>query len=131
MRQLPECQIDLAQDFFPSALAAFVSTPIERECPEPGVPLEHTFVSCGEVEMSNPNNRHVVPDGNGGWDVVAPGAERVSGHFPTQDEAYDRAREIVTHRGGGEVVIHDRHGRIRNSNTIGRPDPDPPRDTRH
>jgi hypothetical protein len=82
--------------------------------------------------MSNPNNRHVVPDPEGGWDVRAPGAERASGHFDTQAEAYARAREIVRNRpGGGEVVIHRPDGRIRNSNTIDRPDPDPPRDTKH
>ena len=81
--------------------------------------------------MSNPNNRHVVPDPDGGWDVRAPGADRASAHFDTQSEAYSRAREIVGNLGGGEVVIHGSDGRIRNSNTIGRPDPDPPRDTRH
>lgn len=81
--------------------------------------------------MSNPSNRHVVPDPDGGWDVRAPGAERASGHFDTQSEAYARAREIVGNRGGGEVVIHGADGRIRNSNTFDRPDPDPPRDTKH
>jgi hypothetical protein len=81
--------------------------------------------------MSNPNDRHVVPDGEGGWNVVAPGADRASANLPKQSDAYDRAREIVQNLGGGEVVIHDSHGRIRNSNTIDRPDPDPPRDTRH
>jgi Uncharacterized protein conserved in bacteria (DUF2188) len=81
--------------------------------------------------MSNPNNRHVVPDPAGGWDVRAPGADRASGHFDTQSEAYKRAHQIVGNLGGGEVVIHGTDGRIRNSNTINRPDPDPPRDTRH
>jgi hypothetical protein len=81
--------------------------------------------------MANPNNRHVVPDPAGGWNVRAPGADRSSGHFDTQQQAYDRARAIVENAGGGEVVIHDRHGQIRNSNTIGRPDPDPPKDSKH
>jgi hypothetical protein len=81
--------------------------------------------------MSNPNNRHVVPDPDGGWNVVAPGAERASAHLHTQAEAYDRARGIVGNLGGGEVVIHGTDGRIRNSNTIGGPDPDPPRDAKH
>ena len=81
--------------------------------------------------MPNPNNRHVVPNSKGGWDVVGPNAERSSAHFDTQHDAYQRAREIVSNRGGGEVIIHDRHGRIRDPNTIGRRDPDPPRDTRH
>lgn len=92
---------------------------------------EHLFVPAGGVAMSNPNNRHVVPDSDGGWEVRAPGAARASAHLDTQAQAYDRAREIVSNLGGGEVVIHGRDGQIRNSNTIGRTDPDPPRDTRH
>ena len=81
--------------------------------------------------MSNPNNRHIVPDPDGGWDVRAPGADRASGHFGKQSDAYERARQIVGNLGGGEVVIHGTDGRIRNSNTIDRRDPDPPRDTKH
>lgn len=82
--------------------------------------------------MSNKNDRHVVPDPDGVWRVVGPNAQRASAKTDTQAEAYDRAREIVHNAGGGEVVIHDRHGQIRNSNTIppGH-DPDPPKDTRH
>jgi hypothetical protein len=81
--------------------------------------------------MANPNDRHVVPDSDGGWNVVKPGASRASAHLDTQSEAYARAKEIVTNAGGGEVVVHGRNGQIRNPNTIGRPDPDPPRDKRH
>lgn len=77
------------------------------------------------------NERHVVPNPDGGWDVKAPGAERSSAHKPTQGEAIDRAREIVGNSGGGEVVTHGRDGRIRDSDTVppGH-DPNPPRDTR-
>jgi uncharacterized protein DUF2188 len=75
------------------------------------------------------NERHVVPDPEGGWNVRAPRADRASGHFDTQQQAIDRAREIVGNSGGGEVVIHDRGGRVRDSDTIppGN-DPNPPRD---
>jgi hypothetical protein len=83
------------------------------------------------IAVSNPNNRHVVPSDEGGWEIKGPHAQRSSVHFETQSEAYDRARQIVGNLGGGEVVIHGRDGQIRNSNTIDRPDPDPPRDTRH
>lgn len=77
------------------------------------------------------NERHVVRNPDGGWDVKAPGADRSSAHKPTQSEAIDRAREIVGNSGGGEVVIHGRDGQIRDSDTVppGR-DPNPPRDTR-
>lgn len=79
--------------------------------------------------MSNPNNRDVVPNPDGGWDVVKPGSSRASTHHNTQAEAIDRGREIVGNAGGGELRIHGRDGRIRDSDTIppGN-DPYPPKD---
>jgi hypothetical protein len=77
------------------------------------------------------NERHVVPNPGGGWDVKAPGAKRSSAHVDTQHEGIDRAREIVRNTGGGEVVIHRPDGSIRDSDTVppGH-DPYPPRDQR-
>jgi hypothetical protein len=77
------------------------------------------------------NERHVVPNPSGGWDVRAPDGRPSSAHTKTQGDAIDRARGIVGNSGGGEVVIHGRDGRIRDSDTVppGR-DPLPPRDTR-
>lgn len=78
---------------------------------------------------ANPNDRHVVPNPRGGWDVRAGKAERASAHLPTQAEAINRAREIVQNAGGGEVVTHGRDNKIRNSDTIAPGnDPFPPRD---
>ena len=79
--------------------------------------------------MSNDNERHVVPNSNGGWDVLKPGASRASAHTDTQKEAIDRAKEIVGNAGGGEVRIQGRNGRFRDSDTV-KPgnDPFPPRD---
>lgn len=75
------------------------------------------------------NDRHVVPNPDGGWDVEAPGAGRASAHKPTQAEAIDRAREIVSNSGGGEIVIHGRDGRIRDADTVSPGnDPNPPHD---
>lgn len=75
------------------------------------------------------NERHVTPNADGGWDVVAPGAQRASTHHDTQAQAIDRAREIVHNTGGGEVVIHGRDGSIRDSHTIAPGnDPNPLRD---
>jgi hypothetical protein len=81
--------------------------------------------------VSRKSNRHVVPSREGGWDVVAPGGQRASSHKGTQQAAIDRARDIVRNEGGGEVVMHDRRGLIRDSDTVapGR-DPYPPRDRR-
>jgi hypothetical protein len=77
------------------------------------------------------NNRHVVPNPEGGWDVTAGDASRASSHQDTQAEAIDRARTIVQNLGGGEVVIHGRDGRIRDSDTVAPGnDPNPPRDRR-
>lgn len=78
-----------------------------------------------------PNCRHVVPNADGGWDVVAPGGKRRSAHTDTQAEGIARAREIVRNAGGGEVRIHGRDGRIRDSDTVAPGnDPNPPRDRR-
>lgn len=78
--------------------------------------------------MTN-NNRHVLPNQGGGWDVRAPGAVRASAHTATQADALRRARTIVGNAGGGEVVIHGRNGQIRDSDTIAPGnDPYPPRD---
>lgn len=79
--------------------------------------------------MSNDNDRHVVPNADGGWDVVKPNASRASAHTDTQRDAIDRAREIVGNAGGGEVRIHGRDGQIRDSDTVAPGnDPLPPRD---
>lgn len=79
--------------------------------------------------MSKDTDRHVVPNPDGGWDVVKPGADRASSHQPTQADAIDRAREIVGNAGGGEVVIHRPDGTIRDSDTVSPGnDPFPPRD---
>lgn len=47
-------------------------------------------------------------------------------------EAEQRAKEILRNAGGGEAVIHDRQGQIRDSDTVPPArDPFPPRDTKH
>jgi len=75
--------------------------------------------------------RHVVANPKGGWDVKKPGSTRASIHTETQKDAVARAREIVRNSGGGEVRIHGRDGRIRDSDTIAPGnDPNPPRDKR-
>jgi hypothetical protein len=76
--------------------------------------------------------RHVTQRPDGQWADKAERAERAGGLYNTQAEAQAAATQhLQNHPGGGEVVIHRPDGQIRNSNTINRPDPDPPRDTRH
>ena len=77
------------------------------------------------------NARHVTPHPDGGWQVERPNSDRASARTDTQAEAADRAREIVHNLGGGEVAIHDRQGRIRDSDTVAPGhDPNPPKDKR-
>ncbi|WP_100517215.1 DUF2188 domain-containing protein [Mycobacteroides abscessus] len=74
------------------------------------------------------NERHVVPNPNGGWDVRKPGSTRSSGHTETQREATQVAKRILGNDGGGEAVIHRRNGRIRDSDTVAPGnDPFPPK----
>lgn len=81
--------------------------------------------------MSNDNRRHVTPSEKGGWDVKKPGASRASAHADTQAEAIGRAKKIVENAGGGEVRIHGRDGKIRDSDTVAPGnDSNPPRDKR-
>ena len=79
--------------------------------------------------MSNENRRHVVPNKDGGWDVKKADGDRASARADTQAQAIDRAKEIVHNAGDGEVTIHGRDGKIRDSDTV-KPgnDPNPPRD---
>lgn len=61
--------------------------------------------------------------------MTAPNADRASGTHDTQAQAIDRARDIVRNTGGGEVVIHNRDGQVRDSDTIAPGnDPNPHRD---
>jgi hypothetical protein len=62
--------------------------------------------------MGNDNVRHVVPNPDGGWDVVAPHAERASAHTDTKAAAERRAAEIVRNAGGGQVIPHNKDGRV-------------------
>jgi hypothetical protein len=84
-----------------------------------------------EKNVSTESDRHVVSSPRGGWNVVAPGSELASSHHDTQQAAINRAREIVRNAGGGEIVVHDGKGLIRDSDTVppGN-DPFPPRDQR-
>lgn len=73
-------------------------------------------------------NQHVVKRGTE-WAVLGEGNSRDTSHHPTQQAATERAREIAKVQ-RAEVVIHDRHGRIRDKDSYGN-DQMPPRDTRH
>jgi hypothetical protein len=68
--------------------------------------------------VTTSNQRHVVHHPDGGWAVAKPHAERVSSRHSTQAQAQTRAKEILSHGGGGEAVTHRRDGSIRQSDTV-------------
>lgn len=72
-----------------------------------------------------PKSHHVVPNPNGGWDVIRGGAGRASVHVGTKREAIDRGREISRNQ-GTEFRIHNKDGRIASSDSHGN-DPNPPK----
>jgi uncharacterized protein YdaT len=80
--------------------------------------------NLGEMTMTR-KTTHVVPDKDGGWNIKQGGATRSSGHYDTQQQAIDRAREISNNQ-DTELYIHRRNGAIREKDSSGN-DPFPPR----
>lgn len=71
------------------------------------------------------NDRWVTQRKDGDWQVKRPGAERASGVFDTQAEAWQKAREGAK-RDGGEAFLTNRDHKIIQRNTYGK-DPYPPK----
>lgn len=70
---------------------------------------------------------HVIAKSDGSWSVKRTGAERASGIFPTKREAVSTAKRMVTTSGGGELIIHEKDGRVSRRDSFGI-DPAPPKD---
>lgn len=68
----------------------------------------------------SPNKRAVGPKTGGGWQVT--GGSKPT-ETKTQKAGIDRARRELKQTGGGELLIKGRDGKVRDQNTIGRPDP--------
>lgn len=83
--------------------------------------------------MSNRNRRHVTKRPDGLWQDKAEGAQRAASVHRTQREAEAAAKAVARNQPRGAEVITHRgdNNRIRSSDTIGRRDPNPPRDTEH
>jgi hypothetical protein len=72
-----------------------------------------------DKDPGNDTDRYVVPNKErGGWDVVKEDHKRASAHTDTKPEAVQRARQIVTNEGGGEVRIADKHGEFQEGQQI-------------
>jgi len=75
------------------------------------------------------NSRHVVRGNGGSWNVKQPGVAGPQSSHRTQGQAEKAAKRDLARHGGGEVVVHGRDGRIRDSDTVAPArDPFPPRD---
>lgn len=64
------------------------------------------------------------------WVDKRDGATRGFVH-DTQAAAAAAAKQRLLNAGGGDLSIHGRDGQIRSKDTIGKPDPLPPRDKEH
>ncbi len=74
--------------------------------------------------MSKGKNQHVVKRDDG-WAVRGENNTRDTVIKPTQQEAFEAAREIARNQ-SSEVLIHGRDGKIRERNSYGN-DPHPPK----
>ena len=74
--------------------------------------------------MAKGKNQHVVQR-DGGWGVLGEGNSRATVIKPTQQEAFEAARDIARKQ-ESEVLIHGRDGKIRERNSYGN-DPYPPK----
>lgn len=74
--------------------------------------------------MSKGKNQWVVPHGKD-WAVRGEGNSRATAVKPTQADTVQIAREIARNQ-EAELIIQNRHGRIRQKDSFGR-DPCPPK----
>jgi hypothetical protein len=77
------------------------------------------------------NDRTVFRRPDGTWANKRDGAGRPATVHDTQRDAAGAARHNLLNSGGGELKVKGLDGRIRSKDTIGRPDPFPPRDREH
>lgn len=82
-------------------------------------------IKHGELEMTKTSIIHVVPR-TAQWVVRTEGSARPTSVFSTKREAIQTARKIALSR-NGELVIHNKDGRISERNTYGAMPPQQPR----
>lgn len=62
------------------------------------------------------------------WSAKRAGASKAAGRYDSQADAHDAARGFAERSGGGEVRDHRKdNNQIRNTDTIGKKDPYPPK----
>jgi hypothetical protein len=96
---------------------------LRRELPRPSVEYDELVKRIEQksrevLEVVNVPRITVGPKTGGGWQVSGQSQE-----YPTQEEAVQAARNELINAGGGELVVKGTDGRVRQQDTIGRPDP--------
>ena len=81
--------------------------------------------------MSKGKDRTVYRRDDGLWANKLNDANRASSLHQTQREAERSAKAMLLNQGGGELTTKGMEGKIRSKDTIGRPDPNPPKDREH
>jgi len=78
--------------------------------------------------MTKKQDIHVVPHQDG-WATKKEDAQRAGGVYDTKTEALKAGRDQAK-RENVELVIHDKHGKIQDSDSYGN-DPNPSTDKKH
>jgi len=66
-------------------------------------------------------DHHVIEHPAGGWNVRAATEDRKIEHHSDQDAAIKDACTKIRRTGGGELSVHDKHGRIWHHHTVTAP----------
>ena len=72
------------------------------------------------------NDRTISKREDGTYANQRDGGQRATSLHNTQREAADAARQNLINQGGGELKIKGEDGKIRQKDTIAKPDPFPP-----
>lgn len=80
--------------------------------------------------MADNKNYSVEPRGDDGWAVQRDETARASSLHDKKADAIAAGKDLAK-KSGGELRIKGQDGKIQNSNTYGRRDPNPPRDRKH
>lgn len=77
------------------------------------------------------NDRTIFRRDDGKWANKRDGASRAGSLHKTQADAVKEAKQNLLNSGGGELKTKGLDGKIRSKDTIGKPDPNPPKDKEH
>lgn len=81
--------------------------------------------------MARSDRIHITKRPDGSWAETREDAQRASALHDKQSAAEQSAKDRLRRGSGGEVITHRPNGQIRDSDTINKSDPYPPRDRKH